>query len=428
MSFRGQSTARDSEFVVPVVVYTESAGPRPAAIHKENVMRMIQGFNHLTLAVRNLERSLVFYHDRLGMALAMKSPRSAYLSAGDFWLALVVHAGLQEKADDEYTHVAFTVDAGELGELEAKLRAAGVRFWQENSSAGASLYILDPDGHKLELRTTGLQERLQDFKDRPRADMELFDQAELDRDDGGDWHEHDAFWKAVRPVLFPRVRLRRAAWEVEGILGLLGVTPGSRVLDLACGVGRHAREMARRGFTMSALDRTAAYLEEGRREAAGVEGIRWLQADMREFREDGAFDAAFCWFTSFGFFEQPDDELRVLKNVFASLRPGGRLLIEIIGKELVCRDFQPRDWREEDGVLLIEGRSLAEDFSRLDMDWRVIVDGRVERVRWRLRLYSARELMNLCHAAGFREVECFGDLDATPYDLDAEHLIVVAEK
>lgn len=391
-------------------------------------MTMIQGFNHLTLAVRDLERSLQFYRDHLGLDMVMKSETSAYLSAGNLWLALVLDNGSESLPAAGYSHLALTVADDDILKLEENLRSAGVRFWQENQSEGESLYILDADGHKLELHTTGLQERLEDFAADPREGMELFQLPEIDQDDGGDWHESDSFWRAVRPVLFPRVRLRRASYEVEGMLGLLGATPGGALLDLACGVGRHTMEMARRGFSVTALDVTKAYLEEGQREAAGMEGIRWLHRDMREFREEESFAGAVCWFTSFGFFADPADDRRVLENVFASLKPGGRLLIETRGKELVCRDFLPRDWREEDGVLLIEERALVDDCSTLEMDWRVIVDGRVERVRWRLRLYSAAELKSLCLAVGFSDVECFGDLDATPYDGDAERLIVVAEK
>jgi catechol 2,3-dioxygenase-like lactoylglutathione lyase family enzyme len=122
-------------------------------------MSAITGLNHVTLAVSDLNRSIAFYADLLGFTVRMRSPTSAYLEAGTLWLALVVDPDVRAGPLPEYSHVAFTVAASELAIMVEALAVAGVARWQ-NSERSDSFYFLDPDGHKLELHSGNLRERL----------------------------------------------------------------------------------------------------------------------------------------------------------------------------------------------------------------------------------------------------------------------------
>lgn len=123
---------------------------------------MIRGVNHVTLAVSDLDRSLAFYQDLLGMRLAMRSQRSAYVEAGTLWLCLHVDANINSPRRD-YTHLAFDVAEADFPLLAAKVAMAASQ-WQPNSSEGDSLYILDPDGHRLELHVGTLASRLAHYR------------------------------------------------------------------------------------------------------------------------------------------------------------------------------------------------------------------------------------------------------------------------
>jgi catechol 2,3-dioxygenase-like lactoylglutathione lyase family enzyme len=124
----------------------------------------ISGINHLTLAVRDLDRALGFYVDGLGCRLRARWDRGAYLEAGGLWLCLELDVEARAWNDD--THIAFSVTPSELETL-----AVGAPVWKENRSEGASRYILDPDGHKLELHVGDLASRLHACRERPYAGM-----------------------------------------------------------------------------------------------------------------------------------------------------------------------------------------------------------------------------------------------------------------
>ena len=121
-------------------------------------MNAVTGLNHVTLAVQNLQRSVTFYTELLGFTLRMQGPRSAYLEAGTLWLALVVDARARDRSD--YTHIAFSVRDTDLQSVKERLVGAHVSRWQEGN--GKSFYFADPDGHKLELHSGDLAQRLKE--------------------------------------------------------------------------------------------------------------------------------------------------------------------------------------------------------------------------------------------------------------------------
>ncbi|MCE8044207.1 glutathione transferase [Halomonas desiderata] len=135
---------------------------------------MITGINHLTLAVRDLERSFDFYTRVVGLQPVVKWARGAYLHAGDDWICLSLDAETRTGPLPEYTHVAFSVGAEAFARCTNVIREQGVAIWKENRSEGDSLYFLDPDGHKLEIHTGDLQTRLAALRETPYEGLEWF--------------------------------------------------------------------------------------------------------------------------------------------------------------------------------------------------------------------------------------------------------------
>ena len=139
---------------------------------------MITGINHATFAVSDLDASCDFYGAMLGMRMVARWPRGAYLRAGDAWVALLVDAHTRRGALEEYTHLAFSVSPEDFEAMASRLRRAGVREFKDNRSEGASLYILDPDGHKLELHASDLEARLREARAHPWPGLEILEPAD----------------------------------------------------------------------------------------------------------------------------------------------------------------------------------------------------------------------------------------------------------
>lgn len=170
-------------------------------------------------------------------------------------------------------------------------------------------------------------------------------------------------------------------------------------------------------------------LSEARRRAqeAGL-AIEFVERDMREFRRSGEFDCALNLYTSFGFFEDPADDRRVVENAFQALTSGGAFVVDTMGKEILARVFKRRDWREHDGELWLYERTVQDDWSWMENRWILVRDGVRKEFRISHRIYSAAELSRLMLECGFERVDTYGDFAGSPYDPDARRLVVAARK
>ena len=234
----------------------------------------------------------------------------------------------------------------------------------------------------------------------------------------------------MAPFLFTEERCHAGAvQDVDSLATLLRLKPGARILDHCCGVGRHSIELARRGFRVTGVDRTRLYLDRARQAAAVSRlDIEFVQSGMDAFCRPAAFDAVLNLFTSFGFFETDAEERRVLAQIAKSLAPSGTLVIDVLGKEVLCRKFQPRSWQSDPtgDRYLLEERTVQNGWSRVENRWIVFNETGRHEFRWNIRVYSGRELELLLREAGFRQIELFGNQQGAPYDADAARLVAVA--
>jgi SAM-dependent methyltransferase len=243
------------------------------------------------------------------------------------------------------------------------------------------------------------------------------------------WYNQDRFWELFEPILFNQQRQSGAKVEVEKVVNLLKIQQNDRILDLCCGTGRHSLELARRGFSVIGVDRTASYIEKAKQKAENENlQAEFVVSDMREYCQPNNFNIVINLFGSFGYFEDLADDQRVVDNVYASLYSGGKFLIETTGKEILAREFQERDWWEEDDTLVLAERKLYQSWSRIQTRWIVIKgDQRVEHTV-SVRSYSASELSGLLSSCGFVNVQVYGDLEARNYDHEAKRLVVIGTK
>jgi len=239
-----------------------------------------------------------------------------------------------------------------------------------------------------------------------------------------EWFQGPRFWDVMADAMFDRTRWEAVPEEVDGVIALAGLERGARVLDLCCGPGRHAIELRRRGFLVTGVDLHAPYLDQARSKDPDVE---WVQGDMREFRRDRAFDAAINLFSSFGYFEDHEDDRRVARNLCRSLKPGGALLMDTMSKEVLARKFQPRGWDElDDGAVLLQDRRLVDGWGGIRTTWTLIRGRDQQSFTFYMRLYAGTELATLLRDAGFATVTLHGWFDGRPYDHEARRLLALA--
>lgn len=242
-----------------------------------------------------------------------------------------------------------------------------------------------------------------------------------------EWFDDDAFWRDLHPFLFPETSFQAAARSLPDLLRL-AKPKGRAVLDLCCGPGRFTIPLATRGYAVTGVDRTRYFLRRGQARARNVRArVEWVRSDMRDFVRPGAFDLALSMFTSFGYFDDKAEDLAVLRNIRASLRPGGALVIEVMGKEVLARIWQATTCAEQpDGSLLFQRHRLLDDWTRIRNEWTLVRAGRAKTFRFHHTIYSGQELTDRLEAAGFSGVRLYGSLAGDPYDLKAARLIAVA--
>jgi SAM-dependent methyltransferase len=245
----------------------------------------------------------------------------------------------------------------------------------------------------------------------------------------GEWFENELFWSEMYPFMFPEERFHLAEEQVEKFLTLVGYKDGV-VLDLCCGPGRHSLALAKRGIRVTAVDRSEFLMSKAKAEAAKLNlEIEFVSNDMRQFVRNGAFSLVLNLFTSFGYFDDKEDDLRVLQNVHESLSSGGAILIDMMGKEPLARKYQPTiSTKGADGRLLIERHEISEDWTRVRNEW-ILVEGEMAKTfRFQVRLYSGQEIKDLLRMAGFEEVTVYGDLDGGEYGINAQRLIGIGRR
>lgn len=208
----------------------------------------------------------------------------------------------------------------------------------------------------------------------------------------------------------------------------LGLAPGSRVLDLGCGHGRHANELARHGHRVLGVDAVEGFLAHARAEAAREAlASEFVQGDLRTLNAGSGFDGAICLFDAFGF-HSDEEHVRILANAREALKPGGRLLLDVRNREHMLRCPPVQVVERDHGDLMID-RFQFDFLSSRMLDRRTCLRGSTRRdTAFSVRLYTVTELQGLLTGAGFRLLQCFGGFDASPAAAASPRLLLLAEK
>jgi ubiquinone/menaquinone biosynthesis C-methylase UbiE len=243
------------------------------------------------------------------------------------------------------------------------------------------------------------------------------------------WTTHfDSQYLHEYEPLFTAVRDRE---EVARLVELLGELPsGARILDCPCGQGRHAHLLAENGFNVDGLDYSRELLDVASKRGTGPL-LRYTKGDMRALpaRWTGRFDAVVNLFTSFGFFDNPADDRRVLAEFARVLKPGGLMVWHGGSRDGVMAKFLGRDWwSTADGTIFGQERRFdpLSGFLYVSSTWRG-PDGEGEREH-KIRLYNASHLSERLAEVGLVVEAAYDGWTNRPIHRRAGEMLLVARK
>jgi len=221
------------------------------------------------------------------------------------------------------------------------------------------------------------------------------------------------------------------ASEIDFIEDSLGVEKGGALLDLGCGTGRHAIELARRGYEVVGFDLSLAMLARAADEAQEKDQkLNFVQGDMREMTFEESFDGVYSWNTSFGYFDE-ETNAKVISKVRSALKTGGQFLLDVINRDYMIRQAPSLAWFEGDGCVCMDEMTIDWITSRMRVKRTMMMDdGRAKEIEYSVRVYSLHELGRILHEQGFKVVEVSGRI-ATPgvfFGNEAPRTLILAEK
>ncbi len=216
--------------------------------------------------------------------------------------------------------------------------------------------------------------------------------------------------------------------QVTFLEAALGARPPMKFLDLGCGHGRHANELARRGYEVLGIDLVEGFLEVARKdaEAAGLK-VDYVRGDMGAFQAEPQFDRVVCLFDAFGFFDDMH-QIRTLENVHRALKEDGLLLLDLRTREWMVRVPATAVLDKENGDMMVDRHHFDLETSRF-VDKRTYVrGGKAREVMFSVRLWAYTEIRMILQTVGFSVEAVFGGFDGAPPSANKPRTLLVCKK
>jgi SAM-dependent methyltransferase len=216
--------------------------------------------------------------------------------------------------------------------------------------------------------------------------------------------------------------------QIEFLIKKLKLSSSMKILDLACGNGRHATRLAKLGHSVVGLDTNKDMIEIAKKEAkqTGV-NVKWMLKDMRKISYKEEFDRVLLLFTSFGFFDDKEN-FHALEKISNALRPKGLFCLDIPSRDSFLSYLHPYGETEREGNLMIDRSSFDPKTGRW-IDRRIYIkEGKRTDAPFSVRLYNYTEIRDLLKAVKLEILDSYGDWEARPFTWESRRMIIIAEK
>lgn len=247
----------------------------------------------------------------------------------------------------------------------------------------------------------------------------------IESDKKNDWFAHS--FGELYPILYAHRDDDSARDEVTSLIKLAGLKPPARVLDICCGAGRHLQTLIESGFDAHGVD-LSDHLLELAVQRPGLAG-KVTQADIRDLPFENEFDAAVNLFTSFGYFAEDTENEAALLQMVSVLRPGGTLVIDLVNRNYLEKNFIPTDQSTIDHLnLTVENQKRLTE-TRIEKDTLVTDhEGHQRTFHESVRLFGVDEMRSMLKRAGMGDLQFFGSHQGAAMSDQQPRMIVIGVK
>lgn len=250
-----------------------------------------------------------------------------------------------------------------------------------------------------------------------------------------EWFESEDFWIQYAPIMFDDARWAEAPDVAEDVMKIAGLKKADKVMDAGCGLGRISVELAALGLDVTGVDIIQSELDAAKESAEAEEvPLKLIKADLRTFEAPEEYVCVVNLYTSFGYCDSIDDDMKILKSIYKALKKGGTFIMECTSRETAVMYWTPGEEFERAGFTVRTHFEVKGAWEGLLSHWDLYPLGApasskpVNSHEFVQRLYSAAQLRDKLLGIGFSKAEVYGDFDFSPYDQKARTMVIVAKK
>lgn len=218
--------------------------------------------------------------------------------------------------------------------------------------------------------------------------------------------------------------------EVDFLEKTLDLNPNTKILDLCCGYGRHAIELAKRGYDVTGQDINSFFLKIAKENAKNKKSkIKFIKSDMRYIPFNDTFNIIINMFTSFGYLEDDEENEKVLNQVYKALKPSGKFFIDTINRDWLIRNYRETDWEKViNGIELSKRKFDYLTGYNYDEKTYITKNGQRKKYEMRVRSYTLSEFISMLKKNKLKFVRVYGGYDGSEFTYNSRKMIVIAKK
>ncbi|MDX1627479.1 MAG: class I SAM-dependent methyltransferase [Fulvivirga sp.] len=227
-------------------------------------------------------------------------------------------------------------------------------------------------------------------------------------------------------ILYKNRDYQEARQFIDRLIKYFKITPGHKVLDLACGKGRHSIYLNEKGFDVVGVDLSERNIQHAKK--FENERLKFDTHDMREVYAEEEFDFVLNMFTSFGYFENDKENEQAVCAAAKNLKPGGGLLIDFLNPYRVINNLVPQEQRTVEGITFDISRSLSDD-GYIEKNISFEDQGKSHAFKERVKAIRRIEFLEYFRKAGLKLITTFGNYQLEAYEPEkSDRMIFVTQK